>query len=474
MSNPDTASLHTLPVLRLTKVCDHPGHGFLPVDHLAGGQRVKYWREIQADRTARWKTFCQLPLVLNADGSLWEPACLWILDRAQARPMNLSSLTTMAQGLRDYKLYLDAFDLKWDDFSAADKYLRPTYLYRTYLQTLIYSGRIKKSTASRKMGTVVGFYRFLMSHQRMRFAPQNEPWVDKQFGHAYTDTKGFRQVQTVVTTDIAIRVPKSDYAWDEMIDDGGKLRPLTVEEQRCLVSVLKALGNREYELMHYVSLFTGARVQTVLTLRWGNFSSPPSAVKQWPLKLRCGPGTGIDTKRDRTDVYLSIPRELYEWLHIYAISDRAKRRRNKSRLGEEPSNYLFLTNRGAPYYESKDDRNAVRLSDEALRKSSAIGQNLREFMSEKVTPAMRQTLPNFKYKFHDLRATFGMNWVDHVMGTDGVKEQYMFARDQLRKLMWHKNATTTDRYLEYRQHIQQLERAQAGWNQDLVDFIQST
>ena len=86
---------------------------------------------------------------------------------------------------------------------------------------------------------------------------------------------------------------------------------------------------------------------------------------------------------------------------------------------------------------------------------------------------MRQQLPNFKYKFHDLRATFGMNWVDHVMGKDGGKAEYMFARDQLRKLMWHRSATVTDRYLEYRQHIQRLEKAQAGWNRDLVNLIQS-
>lgn len=473
MSISNTASLYTLPVLRLTSVSDCPGQGFLPVDCQVAGRHVKYWREIQTGKAARCKTFAKLPLVLNADGSLWEPACLWILDRAQARPLNLSGLPSVAQGLRDYKLYLDELDLKWDDFSAVDKYARPTYLYRTHLQALINSGSIKKSTARRRMGTVIGFYRFLMNHKRMRFDPQNEPWVDRQFGLEYTDAKGFRQVQMVVTTDVSIRASKSDYAWDETIDDDGKLRPLSVKEQQCLVSVLKALGNREYELMHYVSLFTGARVQTLLTLRWGYFRNPPSSVKQWPFKLRCGPGTGIDTKRDRTDVYLPIPRELYEWLHLYANSERAKRRRAKSRLGEEPSNYLFLTNQGAPYYESKDDRNAVRLTDDALRKSSPIGQNLREFMSEKVIPRMRQTLPNFKYKFHDMRATFGMNWVDHVMGREGAKEHYLFARDQLRKLMWHKDATTTDRYLEYRNHIHQLQEAQAGWNLDLINLIQS-
>jgi hypothetical protein len=42
--------------------------------------------------------------------------------------------------------------------------------------------------------------------------------------------------------------------------------------------------------MHYVALLTGARIQIVLTLRWGAFSTLPSKVNQWPFKLQCGPG----------------------------------------------------------------------------------------------------------------------------------------------------------------------------------------
>jgi hypothetical protein len=201
---------------------------------------------------------------------------------------------------------------------------------------------------------------------------------------------------------------------------------------------------------------------------------PAGEVTQWPDKLRCGPGTGIDTKRDVTDVYLSVPHALYQMLHVYALSDRAKRRRGKSVLGEDKSNYLFLTNQGAPYYESKDDRNAERYSVEPLRRSSPIGQNLREFISEHVIPEVGKTLPNFKYSFHDLRATFGMNWVDHVVGAGGTKEKYLWARDQLRKLMWHKDPATTDHYLEYRQHMRHLQTAQAGWSQHLVNLINAS
>jgi hypothetical protein len=472
MSVSSAARLHTLPVLRLSRASQHPGPGFLPVDLQVAGQPVKYWRELQVNKTARWKNFAKFPLVLNADGAPWEPACLWLLDRAQARPMNMASLQSLAQGLRDYRDFLDELSLAWDDFSAVDKYNRPTYLYRTRLQGLINAGSVAKSTASRRMSTVVGFYRFLMDDERLRFQPTNEPWVDRQFGFEYKDSRGFSRVKSVITTDVSIRASKRDNAWDATIADGGRLRPLTVEEQRQLVAALKELGNREYELMHYVALLTGAREQTVLTLRWGHFRDPPSRVMQLPYKLRCGPGTGIDTKRDLNDVYLVVPPALYEWLHIYGNSDRAKRRRAKSRLGQDPLNYLFLTNRGSPYYESKDDRNAVRVSNEPLKRSSPIGQNLREFVKEKVIPEVRRVLPQFNYKFHDLRATFGMNWVDHAVGTEDTKKKYTWAHDQLRKLMWHRDPATTDRYLDYRQHMHQLEEAQADWGRDLVNLIQ--
>lgn len=466
-------SVHTLPILRRSKVSGVPGPGLIPVDHQVNGQHVKYWRELAPEKERKWSTFPQFPLVLSGDGSPWAPACLWLLDRARARPLHLSSLPSVAQGLRDYLAFLEDMGLEWDDFSSVDKYLRPTYLYKTHLQDLINRGEAKASTASRKMSAVIGMYRFLIHDKKMGFAPKNPPWVDKEIGLHYRDDKGFSQVHIVASTDIAIHVPKRDDPWDATIDDGGKLRPLLSEEQRALVSALKKLGNRDYELMHYMALFTGAREQTVLTLRWGHFQAPPSSITQWPFKLPCGPGTGIDTKNDVPNVYLVIPPVLYEWLHQYACSERVRSRRDKSKVGQDPMNYLFLSNQGGPYYESKDDRNAMRGADEVLRRSSPTGQNLRSFIKDRVIPEVRKTIPRFKYRFHDLRATFGVNWVVHSVGKEDAKQKYMWAREQLRRLMWHKHPTTTDRYLEYHEHMHQLEKAKADWDRELLALIQS-
>lgn len=465
--------VHTLPIFRNTAVADGPAPGRIPVDHHVDGKRVKYWRELRASKITKWETFPQFPLVLNADGSPWAPACMLLLDRARARPLKVSSLNPVAQGLRAYKRFLDDYELRWDDFSSMDKYLRPTYMFKKHLQELIESGEIARSTARGWMGAAVGLYRFLMQDKRMSFQPQNDPWVETTMGFEIRDSAGFKQVIEVTTVDVSIKVPKQDYAWDRRIDDGGKLMPLTQQEQKALVRALRALGNREYELMHYIALLTGARIQTVLTLRWGAFAAPPNEVNQWPLKLRCGPGTGIDTKGDKPNVYLSVQRELYEWLHTYAISERAKTRRGVSKLKQDQMNYLFLSNRGGSYYESKDDRNALRESDTPLKRSSSTGQNLRSFIADYVIPEIQKSIPGFRYQFHDMRATFGINWVDAVMNGGDTGKRYIWAREQLRKLMWHKWPTTTDRYLQYRERLQRLEAAEAKWNQDLLELIRS-
>lgn len=161
-------SVYTLPLFRNTQVADEPGPGRTPVDHQVRGKRVKYWRELRASKIIKWETFPHFPLILNADGSPWAPACMWLLDRARAKPNKVSSLNPVAQGLRAYKKFLDEYELEWDDFSSVDKYLRPTYVYKTHLDTLRDSGEIKPSTARGRMQTVVSFYRFLSQNERNR------------------------------------------------------------------------------------------------------------------------------------------------------------------------------------------------------------------------------------------------------------------------------------------------------------------
>lgn len=49
------------------------------------------------------------------------------------------------------------------------------------------------------------------------------------------------------------------------------------------------------------------------------------------FKLKAGPGTRIDTKNNKNGV-LQVPRQIYELLHTYALSERVKSKRRFSNV----------------------------------------------------------------------------------------------------------------------------------------------
>lgn len=470
MSKKPVPKLQTLPIVRLSRASRDPGSNFLRIEQNSSERSLEYWRSPRPEGASKWTVLLKMPVVLDSTGAPWAEACLWLLSRAEANPNGTVGLQANARALRDYLEHLEALSVDWRDFSSPSKSNRPTYLYRTRLSIAVNSGALASSTASGRMSSVIQFYRFLQADVRMAFKPKHPPWIEKDVTISVTDAVGRRQLRTVKTTDLRMREKSQDDPFLETIKDGGKLRPLSAEEQKALVSALKAVGNREYSLMHYISIFTGAREMTALTLPWGLFLKKPSEISV-PFKFRCGPGTGIDTKNNVTNVWLSMPKWLYIQLHEYATSMRAERRRAKSKKKNDPSNYLFLTSHGGPYYESKDDLEKLKSAHGPLKKSSPIGQNLREFIKLRVIPEVRKTLPHFTYRYHDLRATFGVNWVDSTMADSKSPEKFAWARDQLRKLMWHRSAVTTDEYLAYRRRSKDVEEAQHGWENYLTALV---
>ncbi|MBU7435782.1 integrase [Paraburkholderia fungorum] len=413
------------------------------------------------------RTIPRVPVVLTADGSPWTEASLYLLDRAKLRPHNTGSLAPVAADLAAYRLWLDEYGFEWDDFDSHDRFATPTYQYRAFLAGEIAADRLSQNVGRRRISSLIGLYRHLMEHPRYRFTPAHAPWREKTIGLPSKDEMGFSRIIEVTTTDLAIPKAETGTAWDLTVRDGGKLRPLPMVEQVALFNALKSLGNTEYWLMHLVSVITGARIQTVLTLRLKYFLEPPSTAGKL-YKLQCGPGTGIDTKRNRSKVWLSIPKPLYEALHTYAKSNRARNRQDKSAMGRGGNNYLFLTQHGKPFYEAKDDL----LKHGLGKKTKKVGQGVWDFIHKQVIPEVRKVLPDFSYRFHDMRATFGLNWCDSIEKLEGGKYSYQWALNQLRQRMWHKDLKTTEAYLKYRENHELLERAEEAyglWMSGLVE-----
>lgn len=466
------ASKIVLPRFTLTEVCASDESGAMErVIKPTGAESTGYFfrpsaRPVAYSQTGPTYSYNLMPVVLDGAGAPWTDANLYLLARIES--VLTPSMTTyhgIADDLAAFYRFLEEEGVDYKAFPRR-RLLRPTYRYRAYLQQRIMAGEIAPTTARRRISCVIGFYRWLSAENL--FFPDNPPWEEHDVYIQLTDDAGFRRSKVVMATDISVRIPTQNDPYAGTIEDGGKLRPLPVHEQQHLLDALLDLGNTEMTLIHMLALFTGARIQTVLTLRVGHVQSElPASVNEFRLPV--GPGTSIDTKNGKR-IVLHIPAWLYEKLRIYAASPRATKRR--IRAGHDTSDqYLFLSSRGVPMYSSKLDQ--IRFDDASTLRHEKRGQAVRQYIREFVIPAVSRRLGrSFHYRFHDLRASFGMNLTDHQLAiAQSGKVNLHQVREFVKARMGHESSATTDLYLQFRQHAAMVERVQQGYDQHLQHLI---
>ncbi|BBU32494.1 hypothetical protein BTHE68_62280 (plasmid) [Burkholderia sp. THE68] len=446
-----------LPQFELTQLSDEDDSSAMRVNVLGDTYFVcpklvpdEGWRR---DGKPNWvpHQFNLYPLVLDSRGVPWAEANMYILSRLEGtlNPV-MSTYAGLAHDLAAYLRFLEENGVDWLAFPA-QKLSRPTYRFNGHLKFAIRAGEVSASTARRSMSSVVAFYRWLISEQV--FTPENPPWKESDHYVQYTSAIGFRKIKKVVTTDVHVKVPQQDDPFDGLIDDGGKLRPLSHSEQEWLVETLVTLRNTEMTLIHLFSLFTGARIQTVLTLRVCHVLLALDDNAAEDIRLPVGSGTRVDTKNDKQMV-LHIPVWLFRMLKIYALSERARTRRIRAFGGDTNLQYLFLSQRGAPLYLAKDDIRTFNPTNKLRYQKN--GQGVRQFISERVVPYIREkyNAPRFWYQFHDIRATAGMNWTDGQLALVRRGESSLHeAREFVRVRMCHESSVVTDRYLKYRHNL---------------------
>ena len=474
-----TARRTTIRQLPLTEVVDRNTSGATPVSiSTPKGGTIYHTAPLADPATGRRRddrpqwiagTFPLFPVVRLADGAPWAEANLWLIDMIEAKPSpNMLTFASIADDLVAFRRYLDDEGVDWLMFPA-NKRQRPTYRYSASIRLAVQAGELSAGVARRRMGAVVRFYRWLMAEAG--FKPANAPWVESGRFIEFRDQKGFSRAIEVKTTDLSISGRLADDPWDDHIQDGGRLRPLPSSEQSVLLESLAALGNTEMTLIHLFALLTGARIQTVLTVRAKHMMRKPSEFHGDDIRLACGPGTGIDTKGGVKGV-LHLPRGFYERLYIYVHSDRARRRRQPANGGDHPDQPLFLSHRGAPLYEDRASRGPLSTGPR-VRRHVKTGQAVRQFIRDELLPMMRVRLdnPRYKFSFHDLRATFGLNMVDAMTANE---TKYTRALDQLRQLMWHARPSTTERYIGYRENRKLFDAVQDGWGAHLSTLVTRT
>ena len=406
-----------------------------------------YW--IGAEGAGVEAIYRHFPLVMDPDGSLWRDAGRYLLGRLDGvAPVSHRTLESIAGDLAHFRRWLLEEEV---DYLSAHRRprLRPTYRYCAYLHDQIRESHIQPGTAKRRMSSVQGFYRWLERDGRKFEFPL---WIENDASLRYSDSRGFLRSKAVKSTDLtrSFRSIKGSAEYGEYIQDGGKLRPLPKDEQVAVVEALQKIGNTEMLLSFLLALTTGARLQTVFTLRRSNFADEPrqNAVA---CRIKVGRGTLVDTKYGKQMVIL-VPVWLYRKVQVYMRSPRCLSRVRDAFNNCEPANnqYLFLTRTGRPYYLAQCDALASEY------RSPPRGNSVTQFIRQQLTPWLRKEGFGTDVRFHDLRATYGMNLLEASLnerGSDltnpaGDPEIFEILM-RIRERMGHSSLATTERYLKY-------------------------
>lgn len=413
------------------------------------------------------------PFLFHSDGTPWVEANSYLLDftaRQSSKSRRTDNVRRRAAKLLDYLLFCEGADIDWLDFSGARPSSRPTYRYFNALKG---RGGLSAAVINQYTGVVYDFYSFVSMH-----------WCDLDIGRVDKVTA----INIVINGDHGSRVlrknkrsqtqalaPRSPVAIGYVRDEGEDLRPLANRElAKLLKTILSDAWSVVERLIMLVSLMTGARKQTVLTLRMKHlkvFDSECDA--NGTFSIFAGPGTGIDTKND-TSQRLYFPWQLAQDLLVYSRSSVAAGRRKKFRdrwalehpgmnqLSEDDM-YVFLSDQGGSYYMAEDDPRYNFV------KSPPKGQ-VTDNLKKKLILSIDNDFPK-DFSFHWLRATFAFQLYQRLQilisaGAMTAGEEISFIQSR----MHHKKRETTENYLKlFLMHSDKL-MAQEAYEDYLLGF----
>lgn len=405
----------------------------------------------------------RLYVIVQPDGALWLEGCLYLFWCWSTKGDKDSTASNAAGDLCDMMNKLGNGEKDYNIFRGP-KSERPTYFYKSELKLEIAKGKIKRKTANRKITNCVGLYTWKLVYRGFR--PEAEMWQEQIKQRRYTDKYGVMQVREVKSTDLSFK-NKDSISTGRFIRDGGKLYPIARENQKVLLGVLAELKNVEMLLVHIVSLTTGLRIQSALTLRHSSIlcnvgsDADPNKYALYPIEI--GEGTLVEAKNSKAQVVL-MPAWVHRVLHVYVNSERHKTRSALSPITDDASQYVFLTRTGWPYYVAEADQT---LFDFSAEKGSAIRQ-----FAQRVKQKLKEADAYFSYQFHDLRATFGMNLLEDYMNQvkDGKMNQLQLL-EKLRSRLNHEDVNVTLGYLRYREDHPHLAQAQSEFETHLEELI---
>jgi integrase len=321
-------------------------------------------------------------------------------------------------------------------------------------------------------GVVYQFYNFVSKYWHSIDIDRVD--TVKQINIFIENAHGFTRQITVERRSQTQSYNKSKIIPKGYIDDEGEcLRPLTNSELACVIEAVSSDGwDAQGRLIFLFALMTGARKQTVLTLRVKHVE----ALIQGGLEpegtyiLKAGPGTGIDTKKNKPQT-LHVPKALAEDLLTFVRSTYAKNRRQRFLQEYEVSysglstiaageEYVFLSEQANCYYMAGSD---PRYTFVNTRPQGAVTDTLKKKL-------MRCVPPDFPkdFTFHWLRATFAYQLYQLLVPS--LENRRLLPGDEIsiiQERLHHERRETTENYLKLFKMIPEKMRAQEGYEDSL-------
>ncbi|MGP4846194.1 hypothetical protein ACTXGQ_18850 [Marinobacter sp. 1Y8] len=414
------------------------------------------------------------PIILRDSGEPWDLGNLYLqryfYHVAKNSEPTIDTIHSKAKHLAGYLRWIESMQMKGHDihelYFPDDPDDRVTYVYKRYLQSLLRRTPkvISLSTVKERMSQVIQFYRGITDWGIVEASEiENEPYQEFPVSIQYVNRKGLKAILSSVTTDLSFKVStKSD---DEVvINDGERLLPLSVDDQQIMLGELEKYDNRVFQLMVQVALRTGARLQSVCTLRISDLKvlkkKRPNKYGELILKIGLSYLTDIkgENKFNKQGL-IFFPFDLVDELLDYTSSSHARELRKESFYGDTDENYVFLNAEGRPFYTSHkemSDRVNPEYSERVHLRDrvdfpTANGQAVNNLM-RRFKKAIYADNPDFPaFKFHDLRATYGMNFMRDWIN---AKKNVNVGVGELKRRLSHSSVFTTYQYLNYAAEVE--------------------
>lgn len=348
-------------------------------------------------------------LIKQETKELIEPVNTYLINRHLLGKENTSF---EARGLRLYFDFLEMIGKSWLDGSD-EVFNRPIYLFSKYLKSFFEKGEIAGTVAVNYFNSVARFYQFHLEKGQI-FNGVPISFIKKKIEINTNSLVNHisKYAIEISTADCAPNIPFNSKS--------SELKPLSKEHLKLLFKCLKEKSTREFFLICFIAQTTGLRAGEIADLKLEQVSKYDD---EDVFDLYVGPQVGHKTKGNQNGI-IKVNKTVMNIIQEHITSSEYLKRLNKFK-GEKP--FLFLNRKGNQYTQE------------------IISVMFNQFMNQHLKPIDSK----FNYKFHDLRATFGVAIMKACLDAKMSRTDALaYTQNQMR----HKGIETTLHYLEYWTH----------------------